>query len=332
MATLSGADADALDAAANELHKAAEQLRSGRARVERPLHAAPWNGRGADAFRHEWSTNRRAEILAAASFLDGAVQTLRRNADEQRRASGHDAAQDWRGDVQAPDGMDDLSPELERIKLELEKLGLGLGAIEDILKMMLALAATPGFDLGAVLSTIENLGRIADVADAVDDIAGAIDVVGYVINFAQSLSDYSHLPFDEMMLAAGVTVGLAVAKDLGAEVAGKVAGFAVTAGLTATGVGAPAGPIAGFLTSKLTSFFVGKGMDIADDKLNISENAVEASLDAYRYLKTHDLGDMALDGVEAVGDKVVEGGKNFIEDGKNAIEGGKRLWDKVMPG
>lgn len=88
MATLSGADADALDAAANELHKAAERLRSGRARVERPLHAAPWNGRGADAFRHEWSTNRRAEIMAAASFLDGAVQTLRRNADEQRRASG----------------------------------------------------------------------------------------------------------------------------------------------------------------------------------------------------------------------------------------------------
>lgn len=315
MATLSGADADALDAAANELHKAAERLRSGRARVERPLHAAPWNGRGADAFRHEWSTNRRAEILAAASFLDGAVQTLRRNAEEQRRASALGAAFDG-PTVCAPSGSDDDDAELERIRELLERLGMPVSQLSEVLELLKKLAGVPGLDFGMTLSTLENMVNIAK----------AVDMLDKVIDFTKALVDHSHLPPDEMLLAAGVTVAMAAVKAGGAQIAGKFVGGVVSGLLASTAVGAPVAPFAGVLTSKLTSLVVDKGLDYADDQLNISENAVEASLDVYRYLKTHDLGDMAVDIAREGGEVIVDTGKNIYEGGKEWVQDG---WDWV---
>lgn len=310
MGTMTGADAEALDRAADEFARAADRLRSGRARVERNVYAAPWRGRGADVFRQEWSSRRRVELQAAADFLDGAVTTLRRNAEEQRSASeGHGGAAPQTPGGSAPPGPStdsDLGPDLDRIRLQLELLGLPVGAIKDALELMLALAATPGFDLGPVLSTLENLGRIADLSEVVGKVSKGLDIAGYAIDFITALGDHSELPFDEMLVAATVTVGVSVGMSMGAEVAGQLVGKAVAAGLIATGVGAPAAPLADFVVSRVASFAVGEGLEYADEKLDISENSVEMALDAYRYVKTHDLGDMAVDVIQGVGEKAVD--------------------------
>ncbi len=307
MATMAGADADALDRAAHELHRAAERLRSGRSRVERPLHSAPWHGRGADAFRQEWGTTRAAEIVSAANFLDGAVETLRRNADEQRRASAGAERSGVGSRPAAPASDAALSPELERVRLQLELLGLSVDQIKNALELMLALAATPGFDIGPILSTLENLGRIADLSDVVGKVSTGLDVAGYVIDFLDGAAAHSHLPFDEMMVAATVTVGVSVAMGVGTDFAGQLVGKGVAAALLATGVGAPAAPLADFVASRVASFVIGEAVEFADERFDITGNSVEAALDTYRYAKTHDLGDMAYDAVRNTGEAFIDG-------------------------
>lgn len=317
MASMTGADADALDRAAEEFARAAERLRSGCSRVERQLHSAPWNGRGADAFRQEWNARRRVELAAAADFMERAGTTLRRNAEEQRSASqGSPGAttqmsSDGSGNRQAADS--EISPDLERIRHQLELLGIGVGAIDDALELMLALAATPGFDLGPILSTLENLGHIADLSDMVGKVSKGLDVAGYAIEFITALGDHSALPFDEMLVAATVTVGVSVAMSAGAEVAGQLVGKGVAAGLIATGVGAPAAPLADFVVSRVTSFVVGEGLEYADERFDISENTVDTALDVYRYAKTHDLGDMAVDALKYGGDKLLDVAESTYE-------------------
>ncbi len=305
MATMTGADADALDRAAHELHRAAEQLRSGRTRVERPLYSAPWHGRGADAFRQEWSSSRQAEILAAAAFLDSAVTVLRRNAEEQRRASSSGEG----SSRQSPGGSDtkaELPPELEELRHKLELLGLSISQIKAALDLMLRLAETPGFDLGPFLSTIENLGHIADISNVVGMAGTGLDIVGYVMDFFDGAAKYSNLPFDEMMIAATVTMGVAVAMDAGKKVAGDLVGKGVAAFLLSTGVGAPAAPLAGFVASKVASHFAGEGLDYMDEHFDISGNAAESALEVYRYTKTHDLGDMVVDGLRNTGEAMLD--------------------------
>lgn len=94
MTQMSGADADALDRLGVRLERAGGRLRNTRTRLQRGLNSAPWSGRNADRFRHEFNTVHARAIADAAAFLDDAYETLLRNAEEQRRASGS-ARRSW---------------------------------------------------------------------------------------------------------------------------------------------------------------------------------------------------------------------------------------------
>lgn len=83
-----GADVDALDRVGRQLEQSAAALRHKAERLSSELHAAPWHGRSADRFRQDFSAVHVRSIHSAAQFIDDAKEVLRRNADEQRVASG----------------------------------------------------------------------------------------------------------------------------------------------------------------------------------------------------------------------------------------------------
>lgn len=90
MAQMTGADADALDALARRFEQAAQQLEQSGQHLRSQLHSSPWKGGDAEGFRNEWDTSHARTIAATAGFLREGSERLRRNADEQRRASNGD--------------------------------------------------------------------------------------------------------------------------------------------------------------------------------------------------------------------------------------------------
>lgn len=84
----SGADANELDHVGVRLEQAAQSLRTKSQRLRASLNAAPWYGRGADRYRHDFNSVHARSLADAARFLDDAYETLARNAQEQRDASG----------------------------------------------------------------------------------------------------------------------------------------------------------------------------------------------------------------------------------------------------
>lgn len=85
---VSGADVDALDRVGVQLEKASGGLRRKGRGLASALDAAPWKGQKAERFRRDFHSVHLRSIEGAARFLDDAYETLRRNSDEQRRASG----------------------------------------------------------------------------------------------------------------------------------------------------------------------------------------------------------------------------------------------------
>lgn len=85
---MSGADVDALDLVGVKLEGASDALRRKADRLSADLHAAPWSGINAEMFRQRFDSEHYRAIYQAAKFLDDAYETMRRNADEQRVASG----------------------------------------------------------------------------------------------------------------------------------------------------------------------------------------------------------------------------------------------------
>lgn len=88
MCAMTGADADALDRAATRVGEARRDLLGSQVRLTRAIHAAPWIGPSADHFRQSWESEHRRHLSEASLFLEKAVDELRRNAHEQRIASG----------------------------------------------------------------------------------------------------------------------------------------------------------------------------------------------------------------------------------------------------
>jgi len=86
--TVWGADTDALDHLAITFDNNAEMIKSHRARINHAIHTAPWHGANADRFRDNWNRDYMRSLLAAADSLHEAASILRRNAAEQRSASG----------------------------------------------------------------------------------------------------------------------------------------------------------------------------------------------------------------------------------------------------
>jgi hypothetical protein len=73
--------AKAFDAAADRLIRAANQL-------SYHVETAPWRGASGDRFRASWLRDGAPKLRRVAGDLHAAAQDLRRNADEQDRASG----------------------------------------------------------------------------------------------------------------------------------------------------------------------------------------------------------------------------------------------------
>lgn len=88
MQQLVGADPDDLERLAVRMDAASSNVDRIRSAVDVSVRRAPWNGRVADRFKADWSSQHAAALRAAAEFLTGASNSLRRNAEEQRNASG----------------------------------------------------------------------------------------------------------------------------------------------------------------------------------------------------------------------------------------------------
>lgn len=146
--TISGADADALDALAGDVESAAHRLRRSQAKLGSAIHSSPWSGGNAERFRERWDSEYRRSMLAAAAFLDAAGEGLQRNADEQRDASSGDGG---RGAGRGRGGL----PTLDRSQIGTNDWGL-----DDKLEALLASAK----DLEFIRSTYElTQGELDDV-------------------------------------------------------------------------------------------------------------------------------------------------------------------------
>lgn len=95
MSRMSGADADALDAAGVRLERAGVELRNRSRRLQRQVNSSPWQGRSADRFRSEFNSVHVRAMQQAAQFLDNAYEELLRQADQQRAASGQGRRSIW---------------------------------------------------------------------------------------------------------------------------------------------------------------------------------------------------------------------------------------------
>ena len=82
-----GSNPDELDALASELDEASATLESAHVRVMTRIVRSPWQGEDADDFRQQWTGPAKRVFARTATELTDTAKTLRRNADDQRRAS-----------------------------------------------------------------------------------------------------------------------------------------------------------------------------------------------------------------------------------------------------
>lgn len=87
-----GADVAELRALAAQFSASASRLRQTAQSIRSGVHASPWRGSIADMFRITWDSDHSARLRSAADHLEDAAQNLRRNADQQERASTADNA------------------------------------------------------------------------------------------------------------------------------------------------------------------------------------------------------------------------------------------------
>lgn len=85
---LIGADPGQLEELARQVLAMAGTLGRAQSSLNGQLRHAPWRGAAADRFRQDWAARYSPAMLRAAAALRDAEATLRRNAQEQRVASG----------------------------------------------------------------------------------------------------------------------------------------------------------------------------------------------------------------------------------------------------
>jgi hypothetical protein len=114
---MTGANADALDAAATELRHAADQLDATSAKLTRSLGVIQWLGQVAVRFTDLWSTGHRPRIATAATFLRDNADVLVRQAEQQRKASNSDG-----GTADTGHGFGGAAQRAKTAELELTRL------------------------------------------------------------------------------------------------------------------------------------------------------------------------------------------------------------------
>lgn len=83
-----GADVDALDAVATAIARDAERLQRARHEIDAHVTTAWWRGGDAEGFRARWRSTDGAQLARIAGRLGDVAVELRRQAADQRRASG----------------------------------------------------------------------------------------------------------------------------------------------------------------------------------------------------------------------------------------------------
>jgi len=91
--TALGADPDQLDALSRQLHRAAGDLRRSEREVDRLVKDTAWKGSRAAKFTQTWPGAAGRQLREAAAALDTMSDSAKRNADEQRQASGATSSQ-----------------------------------------------------------------------------------------------------------------------------------------------------------------------------------------------------------------------------------------------
>jgi uncharacterized protein YukE len=200
----SGADPDQLDQLGGVMGGAADRLDAIRQQISARLAMSPWEGTDAAEFRDEWDQHLQGVLNMAASTARDGANTVCRNADQQRQASGISA-----GGASGPGGSGGDHPTLFSTALSLTGYGLGALGVRDAIRSLgdqdvrklIGLARykfgyqdiAAGFGelksvTGEALADVKKAdltkflkaGTLADVAQGLDKIApvigGAIDV------------------------------------------------------------------------------------------------------------------------------------------------------------
>ncbi|MBP7624339.1 MAG: hypothetical protein KA763_10255, partial [Xanthomonadales bacterium] len=100
MSQMTGADADALDAAAEQLSVAADELDGSASGLASTLGAVRWLGSVAVRFSDMWSSQHNPRMSKTSGFLRDAARDLRGQAAEQRKAAeSHGSDRTWSASI-----------------------------------------------------------------------------------------------------------------------------------------------------------------------------------------------------------------------------------------
>lgn len=319
MVSMSGADAEALDALAQRLEAVSIRLVTRERLLGRSIHASPWEGRGADRFRSQWSNEHSRSLIDASAFLRSGSDVLRRNAEEQRAASesGGGMIRLSTPSTPAPSAAGDPADELRKL---LEGMGLSVEQVKALLDK-----------LGTAVEVLEKINKILEnealqqFLDKAGSALGVVDgVLDMVSDFLTDFVEHAHLPVDEALVHAIAETGVRFAVSEGAQAAVELLTPVIMSVVPVVGTAT------GWVVGKVVGFVVGEVVDAATKGLestNFYNESGDVALDGYRYMKERDFDvvDIATDGARDAAQSLAEGAQNLLEGAQNAAEGAKNF-------
>ncbi len=159
-----GADVAQLRSLAAQFDRTADQLDANRVAVGNAIQISAWVGPFATQFRYQWNSEHSTRIRGAVSILHDAARSLRRNADDQDRASAVDG-----GASGVPANMSDLPKLFPWLKDAVQTWGSGpakqhpFAWLNDTVMGWRPFDSTPvigAFDFGFMVSKIPGLGNV----------------------------------------------------------------------------------------------------------------------------------------------------------------------------
>lgn len=187
--TMYGADIATLRSLAAQLDRAADQLDAHRTFLGNAVQQSAWHGPDAERFRGEWQSQHSTRVAASARLLRETAATVRRNADEQERASAID------GDAHGSPSGSHGSPLGERIANGLEASLFSVDVVQALQKVgvfapgdaVRTLAALLGTDADKVLARLEEL----KIPNAVDGLTKGLGVLGVADDAVTMVHDFA---------------------------------------------------------------------------------------------------------------------------------------------
>ena len=325
---LVGADADALDQLARMVEDEAAALEELHRGLTRKLHSSPWEGPGADRFRTRWTGEHARQVHQAAEFLRSNGQGLREHARQQRDASGSSGGTTgWTTSAPATMALrnEDLHGWVADMREFLGKLGLPLEKINQVLGLLEMI------DPSIRDQVVDLLG-----GDAFTDFLGmagsVLGLAGNVVDFVDAFASQPDLPFDEALVYAAGTMAIGFAVSTGIEFVASKLGAAIGTVLFPGG-----GTVAGHVIGQVVGIGLEKGVEVLDDKFDLTEKGAMGMVEVYREAK--ELAANADEVLTAIGDGVDQAVDVALDVGGDVIDGigegvrevGENLPDWMMP-